>query len=125
VSADAPYLDIVYKLVRFDNRDVKKLSPGKRYLAGEKQVFRRQAADGRYLDDTIGLRAETIGGAAPLLETVMARGRRLRPAEPLDRIRDRLGRSLPLLDARYKRLEDAERFPVAVSRGLEKIQGRR
>jgi nicotinate phosphoribosyltransferase len=33
VSADSPYLDMVYKLVRFGGRDVRKLSPGKKTLA--------------------------------------------------------------------------------------------
>ncbi|MFZ1955973.1 MAG: nicotinate phosphoribosyltransferase, partial [Desulfobacterales bacterium] len=40
VSADAPFTDIVYKMVHCDRRDVRKLSPGKATLAGEKQVFR-------------------------------------------------------------------------------------
>ncbi len=39
VSADAPYLNIVYKMVKFKDRHVRKLSPGKISLAGEKQVL--------------------------------------------------------------------------------------
>jgi len=34
VSADAPYLDMAYKLVRCDGRDVLKTSPGKATWAG-------------------------------------------------------------------------------------------
>jgi len=60
VSADAPYLDAVYKMVRFKNRDVRKLSPGKITLAGEKQVFRKSDPNGRYLEDIIGLRGDII-----------------------------------------------------------------
>jgi nicotinate phosphoribosyltransferase len=36
ISADAPWLDIAYKLVEYDNRSVLKLSPGKSFMAGEK-----------------------------------------------------------------------------------------
>src|SRR5688572_19779489 len=43
VSADAPYVDMAYKLVRYDSRDVSKLSPGKETWPGEKQVYRRLA----------------------------------------------------------------------------------
>ncbi|MGH8981568.1 MAG: nicotinate phosphoribosyltransferase, partial [Acidimicrobiales bacterium] len=41
VSADAPYLDSVYKLVSYAGRPVVKLSPGKETLPGPKQVWRR------------------------------------------------------------------------------------
>ena len=44
VSADAPSLDMVYKLVRFDGRDVLKVSPGKETWVGAKQVVRRARA---------------------------------------------------------------------------------
>ena len=49
VSADAPWSDMVYKLVCFDGRPVMKLSEGKVSLPGAKQVFRRRDADGRAL----------------------------------------------------------------------------
>ena len=45
-SADAPSVDLVYKLVRFDGRDVLKLSPGKETWVGAKQVVRRVGPDG-------------------------------------------------------------------------------
>ena len=40
VSADAPYVDAVYKLVEFDGRPVLKLSPAKATAPGRKQVWR-------------------------------------------------------------------------------------
>ena len=40
VSADAPFLDLVYKLVEVDGRPVLKLSAGKATLPGRKQVWR-------------------------------------------------------------------------------------
>ena len=43
VSADAPYLDSVYKLVEYDGRPVLKLSAEKSTEPGRKQVFRGEA----------------------------------------------------------------------------------
>ena len=40
VSADAPYVDTVYKLVEYDGRPVLKLSPAKATAPGAKQVWR-------------------------------------------------------------------------------------
>jgi len=40
VSADAPYLDMAYKLVHYGGRYVLKTSPGKETWTGEKQVYR-------------------------------------------------------------------------------------
>ena len=65
VSADAPFVDVVYKMVRFKGRDVKKLSPDKVTLAGEKQVFRKSDQNGRYLEDIIGQRNEIISEGKP------------------------------------------------------------
>ena len=43
VSADAPALDIAYKLVAYAGIGRTKLSAGKRILPGRKQVFRLEA----------------------------------------------------------------------------------
>ena len=58
VSADAPWSDMVYKIVCFDRRPVMKLSTGKVSLPGAKQVFRRRDAQGLLTGDTIGLEEE-------------------------------------------------------------------
>ncbi len=42
VSADAPYLDMAYKLVQYGGRNVAKLSPGKATWPDAKQVWRRR-----------------------------------------------------------------------------------
>jgi len=86
VSADAPYLDTVYKLVAYDGRPVMKLSTGKRTLPGPKQVFRR--ADGDLTGDVLGLREEPApGGYRPLLGCVMRNGARIAPVSPGDAVR--------------------------------------
>lgn len=38
-QADLPYLDLVYKMVWYDNQIILKRSPGKETLAGEKRFF--------------------------------------------------------------------------------------
>ena len=75
-SADAPYLDMAYKLVAFDGRPVLKLSKGKATWPGAKQVF-RVSAGGRLAGDVIGLAAEDPPAGGALLETVMEGGRRV------------------------------------------------
>jgi len=80
VSADAPYLDTVYKLVAYDGEPVLKLSSGKATLPGAKQVFR-----GAGLVDLLALRHEAVpSDMEPLLECVMVGGRRLVPTGPVE-----------------------------------------
>ncbi|MBW2567074.1 MAG: nicotinate phosphoribosyltransferase, partial [Deltaproteobacteria bacterium] len=89
VSSDAPYFDMAYKLVRYGDRPIMKLSTGKVNLAGEKQVFRMSDPQGRFLEDVIGTRDETVEDASPLLEHVMQDGRLLRNHPSLEEIRER------------------------------------
>jgi nicotinate phosphoribosyltransferase len=78
-SADAPYVDSVYKLVEFAGRPVLKLSAEKVTAPGAKQVFRFR--DGAcFTADLVGLREEEApAGSEPLLAPVMRAGRRLAP----------------------------------------------
>ncbi len=122
VSADSPYVDIVYKMVRFNARDVRKLSPGKSTLAGKKQVFRRSDQKGRYTEDIIGLRDESIQDGRPLLEKVMEDGKILRAHPALQAVQDRFKKNFSSLDDRYKSIEDHNAYPVKLSRRLEQLQ---
>ena len=122
VSADAPYMDIVYKLVRQGDRDVRKLSPGKVTLAGKKQVFRRRNADGVYREDIIACRDEVIDNAESLLKPVMSRGRRSDAAPSLAEIRDRLANEFACLEAHYKDIHHYAAFPVSISANLQNRQ---
>ncbi len=122
VSADTPYLDMVYKMVRFDERDVKKFSPGKANLAGEKQVFRKTGASGMYETDIIGLKDDEIPGAAPLLETVIENGRRLLPPPSLEDLRAKFNEDFARIDNAYKSLDAAEKYPVRLSDRLQQTQ---
>ena len=74
VSADAPYLDTVYKLVAYEGEGRMKLSTDKQTLPHRKQVFREYESE-LMVSDTVGLHDERLPGE-PLLKQVMARGRR-------------------------------------------------
>lgn len=122
VSADAPYLDMAYKLVRYDGRPVLKLSSGKKTLVGDKQVF-RMTRDGSLHRDVIALREEKIEGE-PLLRQVMKGGARLQSREPLAEIRERFLEEFARLDQSYKSLKNPRMYPVELGPGLEDLQGR-
>ena len=123
VSEDAPYLDMVYKMVRVGNRDVRKQSEGKATLAGEKQVFRRTAGPGgRFVEDIISTREETLENTRPLLKQVIKNGRIATSLPTLMEIRQRFGKNFARLDERYKRIENADVYPVSISDRLEELQ---
>jgi nicotinate phosphoribosyltransferase len=124
VSADEPYLDIVYKMVHFDGRNVRKLSPGKVTLAGKKQVFRRTDPQGCYIEDTIGLRDEALQGARPILEPVMEGGKILGPLPTLPVLQHGFKENFRRLDSKYKGLQIPPAYPVRLSRRLRKLQDR-
>ncbi|MGH2680766.1 MAG: nicotinate phosphoribosyltransferase [Actinomycetota bacterium] len=104
VSADAPYIDAVYKLVEFDGRPVLKLSPAKATAPGRKQVWRGPS------EDVIGLRDEAAPGPnhEPLLEAVMRAGRRLGPAPTIEEMHTRFERDLQSLPVKAARLTHPE-----------------
>jgi len=124
VSADAPYFDIVYKMVRFNDRDVRKLSPGKITLAGKKQVFRKSDERGRYIEDTIGLRNEIIDGNELMLKKVMANGKTVVPHPSLQDIRDTFKTNFAALDESYKLIDEHTAYPVKISSRLMELQGK-
>ncbi|MBI5591694.1 MAG: nicotinate phosphoribosyltransferase [Deltaproteobacteria bacterium] len=122
VSADAPYLDMVYKLARYDDRDVRKTSPGKITLAGEKQVFRIMDRTGKYASDTLGTRSEMIDGTEPLLIKVMENGRRILTSPTLQEIRKKIQDGFSNLDGGYKSLDHPDKYPIRLSPRLSEIQ---
>lgn len=75
-SADAPYLDAVYKLQEYAGRPRRKRSTGKATWPGRKQVYRHYAAGGRFARDVVTLESDAQDGEA-LLRPAMLGGRRL------------------------------------------------
>ena len=122
VSADAPYMDIVYKMVRFAGRDVRKFSPQKVTLAGEKQVFRVAGDSGIYLKDYIGVRKENVDGGLPMLASVMKGGRVLGPHPSLSQIRDSFNANFSALPESIKALDAGQTYPVLITARLKELQ---
>jgi nicotinate phosphoribosyltransferase len=124
VSADAPRLDIVYKLVSYAGEDRVKLSPGKRVLPGRKQVFRIER-DGAPVRDVIGEPGEDVAGRR-LLVDVMKKGARLESSlEPLAAMRARAAEQVARLPEHLRRLERTDQpYPVEFSRALEERSDR-
>jgi nicotinate phosphoribosyltransferase len=121
-SADAPALGVVYKLVEDVDGPRAKRSPGKVTLPGAKQVWRRRDAAGIPVSDVLALEGEEVAGAEPLMERVVAGGRRLvRP--PLVDARDRCAAALATLPRALRSLavEPAEPFPVRISPALRDL----
>ncbi len=124
VSGDAPWSDMAYKLMVYDGRPVMKLSPGKVSPPGAKQVFRSLTPGGKFAGDVVAQDGEAMPGAEPLLEPVMAEGRRLAPSPPLDVIRQTLADDLERLDGVYLDIYNPERYPAAFSSQLQALTER-
>ncbi|MGD9271087.1 MAG: nicotinate phosphoribosyltransferase [Syntrophobacterales bacterium] len=122
VSADAPYLNMAYKMVMYNGRPVLKLSSGKISLAGPKQVFRQRTKDGFFKRDLIGLLDEDIADSESLLAPVMKDGKRLFPAEPLPKIRELFRKEFALLPETYKDLQGNPNYPVEITPQLKALQ---
>lgn len=122
VSADAPTLDIVYKLVEFAGEGRMKLSPGKRTLPGRKQVF-RQFHDGVAVRDVIARADEAFSGVA-LLETVMRGGAAVNGPPDVSRIRAYARAAMAALPAERRALTPAAPYPVTISTGLAALERR-
>ena len=125
VSADAPAVDSVYKLVEYDRRPVLKLSPDKATAPGRKQVYRVRDANGRYVRDIIARADERppVEGAEPLLHDVMIDGRPVGRPPTLSELRDGFGREFACLPERHKDdLRSPEPYEVLASDDLRALQ---
>ena len=119
VSADAPYIDSVYKLVEYDGRPVMKLSSAKVSPPGRKQVWRLD--DGEH-HDVLTLRDEDgPAGAVPLLEPVMREGRRLAASPSIAEARSRFERDLDNVPQKARRLTHPEHVAVTHSEALRTL----
>jgi nicotinate phosphoribosyltransferase len=119
-SADAPTLDIVYKLQVYAGTPRRKSSPGKATWPGRKQIYRRYDADGRFSSDVLTLEDDFIRDAEPLLVPVMEHGKRIAPAETLATIRERAASQFARLPDHLKTLDaDAPAYRVEISERLQ------
>ena len=118
VSADAPYLDIVYKLTSYAGGGRVKLSANKPVLPGRKQVFRNADGD-RDTGDNIARAEEDLPGR-PLLETVMRDGvRTIPPTYDLSGIRRYAAEQIARLPETVRGLPELDPpYPVGISAKL-------
>lgn len=123
-SADAPSLDIIYKLAEVTNEGgvflpTMKFSRDKATLPGRKQVFRRFDRRGFYKEDIIGLEHENPG--EPLLKKVMHAGEIEAGLRPISEIKDTAAKSISSLKKEYKFLRGGGSYPVLLSKDLKKL----
>ena len=125
-SADAPWTDIAYKLVEYDNRGVLKLSKGKVSSPGKKQVFRAYDNGGWLRKDVITLRDEKLPDTEPILKKVMAGGKTIAPTQSLDEARSTFLTDFQRLPDPIKAISHPATYPVELSAELtaarEKIE---
>lgn len=116
VSADAPTVDLAYKLVEYEGRGRTKLSAGKPIYPGRKQVF-RTIAEGVFQEDVIACHDESRPGE-PLLVKVMEGGRRLGGPTALSEARRRARAQVASLPADLRALDKVAEYPLRISERL-------
>lgn len=122
VLADAPSLDMAYKLVEYDGKGRLKLSAKKRLYPGRKQVF-RQTKSGKMISDSIGRFDEVLPGQ-PLLEPLLLDGRAVTQVV-LTESRARLQRAIKMLPEYLSELHPpASSYPVEFSKRLQEDLGK-
>ncbi|HEY8547021.1 MAG TPA: nicotinate phosphoribosyltransferase [Acidimicrobiales bacterium] len=119
VAADAPAIESVYKLVRYEGRPVRKRSPGKATVPGAKQVWRSPGAD----EDVVTERDEPppVEGAQALLAPVVVGGRRVAPRPSLDEGRRWLEADLAALPPAALALRDPTPLAARFSPTLQAL----
>jgi nicotinate phosphoribosyltransferase len=124
VSADAPYLDMAYKLVQYAGRHALKTSAGKETWPGEKQVYRFRGPDGGFAEDLLALHDEPppAGEAEPLLRVVIRDGRLVEPPPGLPAARERCAAQVAALPEAVRRIKDPGAYPVRYSDRLVALQ---
>lgn len=121
VSADAPFLDIAYKLVEYEGRPILKLSSGKETWVGRKQVYRHYDHEGRMERDVLCLFKRERPEGEPLLVNYIESGERARAAESVDTIRSRFTDEFSKLPRHIAALRPEAHYPVHIdSQLLEK-----
>ncbi len=121
-SADAPWTDMAYKLVRYGDRPVLKLSSGKASQPDKKQVYRICDDAGMFTGDIIALRDEgLLDEGEPLLVQVMEGGQLVDPRPTLEDIRTRFRDEYAHLKEGHKALADPEPYGVSFSPALEEM----
>jgi len=121
LSADAPWTDMSYKLVEYEERPVLKLSAEKASWPARKQIFRLCDRAGAAQQDVIGLRDETLPGES-LLREVMRAGRRLAADPALAECRKLFEADFASLPQTVKRIHEPGLYRVEFSPRLRALR---
>ena len=109
--------------MRFDGRDVLKVSPGKETWVGAKQVVRRLGPGGRLGGDLLALAEEPVpAGGRGLLEPVLQGGELVRAHPSLLELREHCAAELRSLPDGLRELRDGAAYPVTPSDALRARQ---
>ena len=119
-SSDAPYLDCAYKLEEYAGEARRKRSEGKATWPGRKQVYRRCDERGQMAGDVLTVEGDEQDGV-PLIRPVMIAGKRTDGQQSLKSAREYVAAQVASLPQALRELEEAERYPVAVSQALMKL----
>ncbi len=117
-SADAPWTDMSYKLVEYDDRPKLKLSSGKVSCPGQKQVFRKCASRETLESDLIGLRNQRLDGEE-LLKEVMRGGKIIAPRPALTETRAVFAAEFTALPDAVKAIRNPNEYAVDFSPELK------
>lgn len=121
-SKDAPALGGIYKLVEQEHHGKviprMKFSEDKLTYPCKKQVYRIVDETGNFVEDVIGLEVENMQGT-PLLVPVIKGGKICYDLPAIQEIQHATSNNLAQLPEPFKRLTDAETYPVTKSKGLE------
>ncbi len=124
-APDSPSLDCVYKLVEQEDKDGNpifktKTSRDKKLYTGQKQVYRFYDRKGRMKKDLIKLAHDKAPKKGkPLLEKYMENGELVHPLPDLEEIRSSVHEKDECLKHRYRRLTDADEYPVHFSKHIK------
>ncbi len=111
-SADAPYLDIAYKLVEYEGKPKIKTSPGKATFPFKRQVLRFYENGVMEHDEVVRYTSEAQGET--LVKLVIENGNLKVELPSLSEIRNRLMEDLEKLPDRLKSLERKEEYKVII-----------
>jgi nicotinate phosphoribosyltransferase len=118
ISADAPSLSAVYKLVEMEisgiQRFTAKFADEKPSYPGSKQIFRDTARD-------VLARSGECGKGEALLRPIILGGRLLEPLPTLEQARQRAAESIAKLPEPWRQQEVTEPWPVVQSRELRDL----
>ena len=119
-SADAPYLDCVYKLQEYSGRPSRKRSEGKETWPGAKQVYRHYDQRARIDHDVVTTVADTQEGK-PLIRPVMESGKRSEVPSSLNQIREHATAELATLPDELRRCRPGATISVRISAALQSL----